>query len=406
VQKNNGSGATDNVTFQFDYINPYTDSNKIEFGVRSNYRYNTSKLDVTLNDTNGNFVFNPYLSNNYRIDDIVNAIYINYASYWYAGITYQLGVRFEQTDFVARLPDKSLQFEYTYPKGSNNLVKAFFPSLYLSRRIGSSHEFQLNFSRKINRPNFMQVMPFIMFSDRQSYRIGNPALSPEFINTAEANYNFIFGKGNVLTSAFYKLQQSPITTYVYTLPSDSSVLVSTFVNGNNGYNYGLENTFKYLFFKKKLEMTINTNITYAIINATLGSTGGNTTLQNSGSFWSTKMILQYKLPAQFSIQANGSYESPKIIPQGKTVEVYSIDLSLSKDIGKSLSFSLTVNDIFNTKRWGAIYTTDLFYQDFSRRWETRFVRVNFTWRFGEMDVSLFRRKNRNRGEGGSMDMEY
>jgi hypothetical protein len=183
-------------------------------------------------------------------------------------------------------------------------------------------------------------------------------------------------------------------------------LVSTFVNGNNGYNYGLENTFKYLFFKKKLEMTINTNITYAIINATLGSTGGNTTLQNSGSFWSTKMILQYKLPAQFSIQANGSYESPKIIPQGKTVEVYSIDLSLSKDIGKSLSFSLTVNDIFNTKRWGAIYTTDLFYQDFSRRWETRFVRVNFTWRFGEMDVSLFRRKNRNRGEGGSMDMEY
>ncbi len=408
IQKNTGSGTNRVLTFQFDYTNPITDSSKIEFGFRSNLRLNQSILEVFNNDTNNVYETlnrDQNLSSNYDVDDIVNAAYINYSAYLFAGITYQAGFRVEQTYFVANLLDRNQSFEYKYPNGTSNLINAIFPSLFLSKKFNTKHEMQLNFSRKINRPNFMQIMPFIMFSDRQNYRMGNPALAPEFINIAEANYNYFFGVGNLFTSLFFRHQDNAITNYVYALPSDSSILVSTFINGKNSYNFGMENNLKFSFLNKKLDFTVNYNILYTDISANSGSSGN---LQNSGITWNTKGILSYKFPKSITAQINGGYEAPKIIPQGKTLDVYSMDISVSKDFGKALTFSLTLNDVFNTKRWGSVYDTENFYQDFSRRWETRFLRVNFTWRFGEMDVSLFKRKRGNRGDnqGGGMEMEY
>lgn len=408
IQRNSGSGNNKVITYQFDFTNPISDSSKIEFGARSNLRLNQSQLNVFNNDiTNPDEALNPdsFLSNNYDVDDIVNAAYLNYSAYLFAGISYQAGLRFEQTYFTATLLDRNQTFEYKYPNGTSNLVNAIFPSLFLSKKFNSKHEMQLNFSRKINRPNFMQIMPFIMFSDRQNYRIGNPALAPEFINTIEANYNYFFGIGNFFTSLYFKHQDNAITNYVYALPNDSSILVSTFINGRNSFNYGMENNLKFSILDRKMDFTVNFNMMYTDISATTSNAGS---LQNSGITWNTKGIISYKFPKQITAQVNGGYEAPRIIPQGTTLDVYSMDISVSKDFGKALTFSLTLNDVFNTKRWGSIYDTELFYQDFSRRWETRFLRFNFTWRFGEMDVSLFKRKRSGRGDnqGGGMEMEY
>ncbi|MFN3444296.1 MAG: hypothetical protein ACK44D_01030, partial [Bacteroidia bacterium] len=76
---------------------------------------------------------------------------------------------------------------------------------------------------------------------------------------------------------------------------------------------------------------------------------------------------------------------------------------------KTLSFNLVVNDVFNTRRFGTFYESNVMEQNISRRRETRFVRLSVTWRFGEMDASLFRKRNnqkRGDGNGGGMDMEY
>ena len=76
---------------------------------------------------------------------------------------------------------------------------------------------------------------------------------------------------------------------------------------------------------------------------------------------------------------------------------------------KKLSFNLVVNDVFNTRRFGTFYESNVMEQNISRRRETRFVRLSVTWRFGEMEASLFRkRSNQRRGDsnGGGMDMEY
>ena len=87
---------------------------------------------------------------------------------------------------------------------------------------------------------------------------------------------------------------------------------------------------------------------------------------------------------------------------------YGLDASVSHDFSKKISGVLTVNDVFFTRRWGTIIDTDDLYQESFRRREMGFVRFTLTWKFGEQNTSLFRRKNQPRPEpgsgGGDMDL--
>jgi outer membrane cobalamin receptor len=408
IQRNNTTSNSTIYTYQLDYTNPLTDTAKLEMGVKSNLRTDRSLLGVRLGSSEESLILDTLLSNNYQIDEFINAVYINYSN-MFGKYGYMAGVRFEQTHFTGELLDKDSTFQYIYPNGTKNLLNAFFPSIYLNRRYGINKEVQLNFSRKINRPGWMQVVPFIMFADRQSYRIGNPNLAPEFINTIESNYNHIFKWGSFLTSAYFKLTENAITNYVFTyfdpVRNDSSILVSTFINGDKSFVYGWENTAKFNLLKKKMDITLNWHVFYTDISAQSTNSG---LLQNRGISWNTKAILSYKLPFGFAVQINGSYEAPRIIPQGRTLDVYSMDISLAKEFNKKFSMNFTVNDVFNTKRWGALYETANFNQDFSRRWESRYARLTFSWRFGEMDQSLFRKRNTNKRDrdSGGEQMEF
>ena len=388
IQSNVSSGYNHQYTFQFDFTNPISDTEKFEFGVKCNYKINETGLVVeTKNNTTGENIKDTFLSSNYLIYDLTNAAYVNYTN-MFAGIGYQTGLRFEQTHFNGALTNKSQSFEYYYPNGIDNLAKALFPSLYLSKKFNASNEFQLNFSRKISRPGWMQIMPFIMFSDKNNYQIGNPTLAPEFNNLAEANYNHIFGIGNWLSSVYFRYQESPITPFVYRSATDPNVLISTFINGTNLISYGWENTLKFALIKRKLDLSFNANVFYTSIKALSGTT----IIENNGTSWFGKAMASYKLPKGFSTQLNGSYEAPRIIAQGKTKEVYSIDFSLNKEVYKILNFNFTINDIFNTRSFGTIYSTDYFIQDLTRRRDTRFFRIGVSLRFGEMDASIFKRK--------------
>jgi len=402
LQQNTGGGKTNVATFQFDYTNPLSATSKLEWGVRSNYRLNSSDLNVKLYDyTTGQYEADTFLTNEYRVDDIVNAAYVTYSGMAKGWFNYQAGVRFEQTYLVAELVGKGQTFSYLYPNGFNNLGKAFFPSLYLSRKISERQEAQINFSRKINRPGFRQITPFIFFADKQNYTIGNPALAPEFINLAEANYSQSFNKGSYLGSVYGRYTQDVITNFVYVLPTDSSVLVSTFTNGNSQSSFGTEQTLKYNF-TDKFEVTLNGNVFFTNISADVGGLN----LNNSGVSWTAKINAIYKLPKQFNFQLNTDYEAPRIIPQGRTVPTYSTDLTLSKDIKRVWSLAISVQDVFNTRRFGQFFDTPTFTQDFSRRRDTRFLRITASYRFGEMDVSLLKRLRKSGGGGGGMDMDF
>ena len=399
--KQNNSSVNQNqmYTLQVDYVNPINDSNKIELGARSNYRPSDQLMDVSnYNYSFDTYTVNQYLTNHYQIDDLVNAGYVNYSTR-HKKINYMLGLRFEDSYYKGTILNKNdSSFHYTYPSGFDNLLNSLFPSIFISKKLSDTKELQFNVSRKINRPNFRQLMPFIMSSDQKNYSIGNPGLTPEFITMAEINYNQVLTKGNMLLTLFFRNTQNPLTPYNHALATDSSVVVSTFINGKQSNTFGMDNTFKYALFKG-LDATWNMNLYYTIIDASYN----NTTISNQGFYYNTKLNLIYHLPKNFSVQLSGSYESPKIIPQGKTKEVYYADCGISKEIKKFITLTFSVSDIFDTKGQGSLVTTDQYIQNYWSRRETRYVKFTVMIRFGKADASVFKRKpSSQQGESDNM----
>ena len=406
IQKNDGNRYSNQITSQLDYVNPISETKKIEIGLRSNY-----ELTETYNDTKNftssinDFVADTIMSTNYKTIEVINAAYINYSSKTIYDIKYQLGLRIEQTYFQGTLYrphlETSATFDYYYPNGWDNLSYMFFPGIFLSKEFSQKSELQFNITRKIRRPNFFQRMPFIMFADNKNYRIGNPGLKPEFTNKMELNHNLSIRKNSLFSTIYFDFVQQPISNTTYPSEKDSSILVNTFVNGKSEIQYGTEQTLKWNLFSR-LNITFNANIFWSSITSDITY---NQHSQNfSGWSYNTKLTLQYSLPWEINFQINGNYQAPRIIIGGKTIPMYFIDISLSKMIGTKWNFNLVLSDAFNTKRMGMNTSSDFFIQEISRRRDARFLRFTISYMFGKLDTSIFkRRKNQQPTMNGNAD---
>lgn len=394
-QKNAGKSNADQFTYQLDFVNPSGDVKKFEAGIKAFYKKTyTSNNTSNAVATQDFYTRDSVMSNNYVIDEMVNAAYVNYNDKMFWGINYQAGLRFEQSYYKGTITDKNQSFSYNYPSSSNDLLKSIFPGLYFSKKVKTSNEFQLNFSRKIQRPNFFQLMPFVMFADRQNYRIGNPQLKPEFRNIAEFNYNKTMTKGSYLGSAYFRYEEQPITDVAYPSVTDPNILVNTTVNGKNAIRYGMENTLKYTVIKN-MDVTVNVNAFYIFIRGTIVPTQPEVTAK--GYAYNAKGSISYKFPESITLQVNGNYESPKILLLGSSNQIYSMDVSLNKMFGLKWILNATLSDAFNTRRMGAHYQTPYYIQDLSRRRESRYFRFTVTYLFGKMDASIFKRGKQMKG---------
>jgi hypothetical protein len=398
IQEATGSTPSWMYTYQADYVNPINDHSKLETGVRS-FMQRSFSTQATKNDSSGvPGAFDSYaaLTNNYNITNLTNAAYINYSSK-FLGFNYMAGLRFEETYYKGNITNKDVSFSYYYPdQHLNKLQYCWFPAVYLTKKLPHNQEFQINFSRKINRPNFFQLMPFVFASDNANIQIGNPGLQPEFVNIGEVNYNIIWWKLNFLTSFYVRYTQNPITNISYPEASNPNILVNTYQNGTNKVVEGFDNTLK-LTPIKSLDLMANANIFYTTISY---SSPTGTLITNNGWSWTGKASIKYNFPKNFTMQVNGNYQAPQIIPQGTTRVTEFMDVTFSKSIKQKLTFTLLVSDVFNSKKFGTNYDTPQYTQELSRRRETRYIKLTLMYMFGKMDSSLFKKLKQQKKEGG------
>lgn len=404
LQDNIGGSRYDQITLQADFTEPLGENDKLEVGIKSNWKRDNTYLDAFVSSPLiGSDVLDTSLTNDYGITDIINAAYVNWQHRLNERWSMQAGFRFEQTWFETNIRNKDITFSYKYPDGTENLAKALFPGLYLSRKWESSmREVQVNVSRKISRPNFWQIMPFIMNADSRNVRIGNPTLAPELSTLAEVNHllPFLKSKATWLTSAFGRYTQDVITGYATPLPSDTTLLLNTFVNGSYSMSAGWENIVK-VEPMQGLQLTLSGTIQYTDV----ALTSAQASARNQGMNWNAKGIVAWRFMKDWNLQVNGEYEGRRIQAQGVSLPQYGLDLSIGHDISKKVTAVLAVNDVFFTRRWGNIIDTDRLYQESFRRREMRFVRFTLTWKFGEQNASLFRKRQNQRQEPGGGDME-
>jgi len=413
-EKQEGMGQGSFITLQTDFINPLSPSTKIEGGIKATLRNNRNdNANFVFSDTENNWQQIAQISDHFKFNDNVYAAYIQ-GSHQRGNWGFQAGLRAESSFYTGALTDRDSSFTIAYPI-------SLFPSLFLTRKLNDGgDQMQLAYTRRVNRPNFFQTMPFTDFSDSLNLRRGNVQLLPEFTNSLELSYQKIFNKGhNLLVSLYYKQASNLITSYQFTeynADLGKEVVVTSFANGNNAAAYGAELTMKNSF-SNWLNLTHNINVYQQQVDAT--NVESSLELSRLSAF--LKETVQIKLPAGFSLQFNGEYRTrASFTPvtnndpfsgggprgqntaQGYTKAYWFVDASVRKDLMKNqASLTLSLQDVFASRRMGSYTATDFFTQDNFRLMNPQMVRLNFAYRFGKMDASLFTRKNNRVNMQGS-----
>lgn len=395
IQHRNSKTDEQEWTWQFDLTDAYADNRKLEWGFKVDYERQRSSMDVTYgNDTLPGLLRDTALSNAYLIHTLVNAAYVNWSTRLNTHWSMQAGLRLEQNRMDADRTDLDQSFSYNYPDGLDDLGRILFPGVYLSRKWEApegelQRELQVNVSRKVNRPNHWQMMPYLMPVDARSYRMGNPTLLPEMSTILEVNHLLPLGeKGNWLSSVYARFTTDVITSYSLPLPEDPTILLASYVNGDGNQGYGWENTLK-LTVWEGLEATLSGNVQWVQI----GLTQGDVSFSNTGVNFDGKVNLSQKLPKGFTLQANADYDSPRVIPQGHSLERYSLDISARKEFNKNFSVTASADNVLDSRGWGTYYDMPTFQQESFRTWGNRAFRVTASWRFGKQDTTLFRRRS-------------
>ena len=207
------------------------------------------------------------------------------------------------------------------------------------------------------------------------------------------DYNKIFSSHNWLSTLYLSNETNTLKPLIQPSITDSTILVTTFVNGTNELTYGMDNTLK-LAFGKNLDLMFNANVFR--FNVNVGS------FSNQGWAANGKAVINYRLPSAFSLQLNSAYEGNRPLPQGDRRGIGYMDFAVKKSFLKNTaSVTLSVNDVFNSRKDITVYTQPTFIQESMRRRETRFFRVTLQVPFGKADASLFKKSNK-RPEGQEM----
>ncbi len=437
-QQSLGGGTTKNYIFQTDYANPITENQKLELGGRLAIReFENTNNQFFKNPFTNKFVLVNALSSNYSYTDKVYAAYINYSikvKKW----SYQFGLRAESSTYDGNILRTNRQGQDSASNFKVDFPVQLFPSAFVTYKMSDKEDIQVNYSRRINRPNFFQLMPFIDYSDPYNLSVGNAGLQPEFTNSFEISYSNNYKKGyNFLASTYFKHNNNLITRLQYPdanpdeahfYSSADSVLINSYVNANSSMTYGLELTNK-MPINKWWEMMLNVNLFNSEIK--VDETTKQAAISNQRVSWFAKTNNTIKFLKTWSVQLSSEYYAKTVLPQeggrgggrggggmmfgggpqaaaqGYINPRYAFDLAIRKDWtwkgGNSASLTLSMNDFLRTQLYSTYSESPYLMQTSERRRDPQVLRLNFSYRFGKFDINLFKRKSM-KDVGGGTDM--
>jgi outer membrane receptor protein involved in Fe transport len=373
LQQFNGYGHAHTLTLQSDFTDPFSGGKmKLDAGVKAILNSNHSYNDFRDNFGQGYYI-DTNASYNYSYTNSTYAAYSSFTQHIGDRFSYMAGLRFEQYQYTGHLLDSTGgTFGYN--------MTGLYPSVFLTEKLGSDDvsELHLNFSRRVNRPQWWQITPQINYSNPQNPQAGNPNIRPENTNLFELGYNTQFGNIGFNSTLYLKNTLDPMTSY--NIPLSKDTLLSTYENANYTNTYGAEVIVR-TPITKWWDATTNVNFYQTDINADNLSAG----LSNAGFSWFAKLNSNMKLLNTYTFQVTGNYNAGNYIAQGKVLPSGGMDLAIRRDFFKHRAGTvvLSLSDVFNTERTRVdTYTPGVFFQDAITKPETRVFKINFTYSFG------------------------
>jgi iron complex outermembrane receptor protein len=368
-------------TAKADYVNPLGKRAKVEAGFKTSYV--SSDNDAIFHDvSSGTPVLDVNKTNRFFYDEYNNAAYLNFNKQ-YKKFDVTVGLRGENTDVKTHQVNGDIRWDSSYFQ--------LFPSAFFNYHMKKDQTIGLSVSRRIDRPGYGQLNPFLFLIDVTTYATGNPGLLPQLTWSYELSYTV----KNINLSLSYShtkdVQNIAIVRFkdVFpTIPSDDNVTVQIPVNLessdyagvtiaapiriNSWWNMINNATFYYNHFNGNLAGTALNN----------GSVAGDLRTNNSFSFkkgWSAELNANYSTGGRYGYMVSE--------PQ------WGVSAGVQKNImNKKGTLRFNITDIFWTNLPKATITYDNYIEYWHAYRESRVANLTFTYRFGKNTVAAARRR--------------
>lgn len=422
----------DQTTINLDYVNPISESIKLELGLEArlfNSEITRTSDQIVINpfDIEGALINSPSTDFSYSRD--IYSAYATFGKTW-EKFSVQAGVRVENVEEDANTlesyGDGVVTEDISNLQADENVIiivdgddvlKKFtndyfevYPSLFFTYNPSEKNQFQVSYSRRIDRPGVSQVNPIREFSTPLLSSLGKTSLLPQFTNSFEANYTRNLEKGSITGGVFYRAIEDEINRAVYVDRTDLNRLILTHDNFDNTSAYGIELSSNYRPAK-----WWNFNFSFDFYNQTqtgitesLNNSGQNPTLADivtekvevDNTAWNLRMFNNFKVTKNLTLSAFGFYRGKNKNIQFDVEPMYFVNVGARYNLwdGRG-TFSLNYNDIFNTMYFGFDGQRP-FAQTGSFNWESQTINASLSYRFGG---GKYRAKSRKRRDANEKD---
>jgi len=350
---------------QLDYVKPFSKEGKLETGFRTSFRNMENDYVVKEKDADGRFKALPGLDNLFLYKENIGATYFLLGNK-IRKLGYQAGLRAEYTDVQTTLW-KTAEIN---PRQYGNL----FPSAHLSWQVSDANALQLSYSRRIRRPVYNDLSPYVTFSDARNFFSGNPDLNPEFTDAFELGSIRQHGKGTFLANLFYRDTRGKIDR-IRTVKSDGfSVTIPYNLIGEQAF--GVEFTADYRI-RPWWKTDFNLNLFEAHIN------GSN--VQENYTAIARSFLLRHTsrfTPKNgWDVQMRINHEGRQRTAQGIRKSITFTDISASRKLFRDKgTLILNVLDLFNGRRNRYITRGTNFFTEGDFQGVRRQVNLTFNYR--------------------------
>ena len=331
--------------------------------------------------TDGDPDLDPERTNRFTYDERVNAVYLNYGKQW-EKIGFQAGLRVEVTDSEGDLTSLNPEDSETVKQDYTD----YFPSGGLTYQLHQKHALQLNYSRRIGRPNYQDLNPFEFKLDELTFMKGNPFLKPQYSNNFALSHTFNY---TLTTTLSYSHTDDLMAQLTDTAGMGAAFLTTENIADQDVYSLNVSYPFT-------VTKTWNVFATAGVSNT-----------HNKADFGDGKIIdvratsfngyaqNTFMLGNDFTFELSGWYNSPGIWGGNfATDAIYSVDAGIQKRFWNNrASLKVSIADIFKSRGWSGENVFGDLAVKASGEWESRQVKFNFTYIVGNKDVKNSRRRS-------------
>ncbi|MEJ7740122.1 MAG: TonB-dependent receptor [Chitinophagaceae bacterium] len=355
---------------RMDYLKSLKKGARFEAGVKSSF-VKTDNNAVYDSILNGQLVHDFNRSNYFIYEENINAGYVNLNQPINKKWGTQLGLRVENTNAKGKQITTGEQFNRHYTQ--------LFPTAYLQYQQNKKNTYVLNYGRRIRRPDYQNLNPFINFIDRYTYSKGNPDLKPQFSHNTELSHNY---QGFVTTTLNY----TRTTDIIQNVLEQDEEKNETFVRKANiakQRQYGISvntNIPVTKWWRSNVFINAFNNKFEGIVNDTFVTVNA-TTLTLNGS-------QQFNFSKTWSAEISGFFRTAGIEGVIKAKPFGMMSLGVSKQVMKSKgTIRLNIRDVFYTQRFRGVSKYANVDAAFQERGDSRVANINFTYRFSKGKIN-------------------